>query len=155
MVVSAPSVSKVNCYLINNLLLISKRCCSKFLNANGWVTHHIEHNEATGRDCRAAELVFGPEKKIAMRKTLRGGLYVSAGYISTVFFDRFTQRREESLEFILARHGREYKYLYASILPLLLSFVLSFTTAKGRNDEWLSLFSLLAPRSQHMSPRIR
>lgn len=88
MVVSAPSVSKVNCYLINNLLLISKRCCSKFLNANGWVTHHIEHNEATGRDCRAAELVFGPEKKIALGRDAEGGFVC----IGRVYFHSFLRQ---------------------------------------------------------------
>lgn len=79
MVVSAPSISKVNCHLINNLLLISKRCCSKCLNANGCVTHRIEDNEPTGQNCRAAELVFSPKKKTATRTTLRGVLYVSPG----------------------------------------------------------------------------
>lgn len=78
MVVSAPSVCEVNCYLINNLLLISKRCCSNCWNANGCATHRIERDEATGRDSRAAQLVFGPEKKITARKTLRGVLHVSA-----------------------------------------------------------------------------
>lgn len=38
----------------------------------------------------------------------RKGLYVSAElHISTVFFNRFKWRCEESLEFILARQGRK------------------------------------------------
>lgn len=135
MVVSAPSISKVNCYLINNLLLISKRCCSKCLNANGCLTHRIEYNEPTGQNCRAAELVFSPEKKTATRTTLRGVFVCITGHISAVLVDRFTRRREESLEFILARHGREYKYLCAIISPSLWSFFFSPSTAKGRNDE--------------------
>lgn len=79
MVVSAPSISKVNCYLINNLLLISKRCCSKCLNANGCVTHRTSYTEPTGQNCRPAQFVFSPEKKTATRKTLWGVLYASRG----------------------------------------------------------------------------
>lgn len=128
MVVSAPSISKVNCYLINNLLPVSKRCCSKCWNANGRVTHRIESNESTGQSCRATGFVFSHEKKIATRKTLRGGKL----HISAVFVNRFTRRCEESLEFILARHGMEYKYLCAITLPLLFEFLSFFLNSKGK-----------------------
>lgn len=66
-----------------------------------------------------------PRRKNCHEKDAEGGFVCITGHISAVFVDRFTRRREESLEFILARHGREYKYLCAIILPLLLSFGLS------------------------------